>query len=236
MAANPQQPSTSARTPQPSVSVSTTFTIWCSRVTTKFCRKRAMRASAHDAPAPLAALSASIISSFGAPRSKRSTSRASAAGAAAAVLRGMAATAASAAAAPERWRNSRRFVIRSHAPGVGKSIRDSRRVAVAGRMGNRATERTPPALSLAFAAGEFSTHESSREGVTRGGVRAQGRPGADDPGQRSAASASAGPASAAPMFTFTSGMTGRADDASRRSRSAMNSPARSRRSDRSSPT
>src|ERR1019366_8506873 len=118
VAANPQQPSTSARTPQPSVSVSTTFTIWCSRVTTKFCRKRAIRASAHDAPADFAALSASIISSFGSHPSKRCTSRASAESGEATVPRGNAETIASAApAAPACWRNCRRSVIRLHGPG-----------------------------------------------------------------------------------------------------------------------
>src|SRR5688500_17830563 len=59
VAANPQVPSTSVRTPQPNVSVSTTFWICCSRVKTKFCWKRLMRASAYDAPAILAALIAS---------------------------------------------------------------------------------------------------------------------------------------------------------------------------------
>jgi hypothetical protein len=46
VAAKPQQPSTRARTPAPRVSVSTTLMICCSRVTTKFCWKRAMRQSA----------------------------------------------------------------------------------------------------------------------------------------------------------------------------------------------
>ncbi len=63
VAANPQVPSTSVRTPHPNVSVSTTFCICNSRVKTKFCWKREMRASAYDAPASLAALIASSSSS-----------------------------------------------------------------------------------------------------------------------------------------------------------------------------
>ena len=64
VAENPQQPSTSARTPQPMVSVSTIWMICASRVMTKFRCVRPTRASAKLAPAIFAALMAAISRSF----------------------------------------------------------------------------------------------------------------------------------------------------------------------------
>ncbi len=63
-AAKPHAPFTSARMPMPIESVSFTCVICFSRVPTKFCRYRPMRASAHVAPAAFAAFSASISSSL----------------------------------------------------------------------------------------------------------------------------------------------------------------------------